>query len=141
MPAAARSILGLDVGTRRIGVSAASLEARLPRPLITLLFDDTFFGALETIVEVEGVELMVVGFPRNLRGHHTAQTEAIESFTAQLRQHFAMPIHFQDEAVTSKHAEAELKARGKPYDKGDIDSLAATYILEDFLAENKELVS
>ncbi len=44
----------------------------------------------------------------------------------------------QDEAVTSKHAEAELESRGKPYERGDIDALAATYILQDWLAENPE---
>jgi RNase H-fold protein (predicted Holliday junction resolvase) len=44
----------------------------------------------------------------------------------------------QDEAVTSKRAEAELEARGKPYQRGDIDALAATYILEDFLAGHRE---
>lgn len=135
------SVLALDVGARRIGVAIATFPARLPRPLITLLWDDTFFPALETIVEVEGVRALVVGFPRGLQGQHTAQTTAIETFTQGLREHFALPIDMQDEALTSKHAEAELKARGKPYDRGDIDALAATYILEDWLAEHQELVA
>jgi putative Holliday junction resolvase len=112
------------------------LIARLPRPLITLERNDTFFAALESIVEVEGVKVIVVGYPRGLRGQHTAQTAAIEAFVVELRQHFPLPIYYQDEALTSKHAEAELKARGKIYDRGDIDALAATYILEDYLAEH-----
>ncbi len=132
------SVLALDVGARRIGVAVATFPARLPRPLITLFWDDTFFATLESIVEVEGVRALVVGFPRGMQGQHTAQTTAIESFTQGLREHFPMPIHMQDEAVTSKHARAELEARGKPYDKCDIDSLAATYILEDWLSEHPE---
>ena len=139
MAANHKSIVGLDVGAKRIGVAVASLIARLPRPLITLAWDESFFPTLESIVEVEGVQALIVGLPRGLQGQHTAQTAAIENFTQELRQHFAMPIHFQDEALTSKHAEAELKARGRPYDKGDIDALSATYILEDFLAGHKEL--
>lgn len=135
----ARSVLALDVGARRVGVAVADLTARLPRPLITLERDDTFFAALESIVEVEAVGALVVGFPRGMQGQHTNQTRAIEDFTVELRTHFPLPLHMQDEALTSKQAETELIARGKPYDRGAIDALAATYILEDFLGEHREL--
>lgn len=133
------SILALDVGARRVGVAVATVQARLPRPLITLIQDDTFFDALEAIVEVEGVHALVVGFPRGMQGQHTAQTTAIETFVAELKQHLPLPVHLQDEALTSKHAKAELDAKGKPYDKGAIDALAATYILEDFLQEHPNI--
>ncbi len=139
MPAAPRSILALDVGEKRIGVAIASLVARLPHPLITLDTDETLFRTLENIVEVEAVGALVVGFPRGMQGQKTAQTAAIEQFTQKLRQHFILPINMQDESLTSKRAEAELEARGKVYAKGDIDALAATYILEDFLSENKQI--
>ena len=133
------SILALDVGSKRVGVAIASAVARLPRPLTTLYMDDNFNGALRKIITAENVSDLVVGFPRGMRGQATQQTEAIENFTASLRQAFDLPIHLQDESVTSKQAEAELQARRKPYAKGDIDALAATYILQDFLAEHKEL--
>jgi putative holliday junction resolvase len=139
MPTTPKSVLALDVGSKRIGVAVATLEARLARPLITLEQNDTLFPTLQTIAQVEAATAIVVGFPRGMQGQHTKQTQAIEDFTAQLRQHFALPIHYQDEALTSKHAEAELRARGKQYDKGDIDALAATYILEDFLADHRDL--
>jgi putative holliday junction resolvase len=135
----ASSILALDVGARRVGVAVADLTARLARPLITLERDETFFPTLENIVEVEAAGGLVIGFPRGLQGQHTAQTQAIEDFSVELRTHFPLPLYFQDEALTSKQAETELIARGRPYDKGAIDALAATYILEDFLGENKEL--
>lgn len=141
MPATPKSILGLDVGTQRIGVAVASLAARLPRPLATLQSGDGFFPALQAIVETENVEALVLGLPRSLSGQHTAQTESVEAFAASLLQHFSLPIHYQDEAVTSKKAKAELEARGRPYQRGDIDALAATYILEDFLAEHQELAA
>lgn len=137
MPVTHRSILALDVGGKRIGVAVASMEARLPHPLITLEWDDTFFPALQNIIESEAAGAIVVGFPRGMQGQHTAQTEAVETFTQKLREHVALPIHMQDEALTSKHAEAELRAKGRPYDKAAIDALAATYILEDFLGEHR----
>jgi putative Holliday junction resolvase len=139
MPTTPNTLLALDVGARRVGVAVASLASRLPRPVITLERDDTLFPTLQNLVEVEGVGALVVGFPRGMQGQRTAQTEAIMDFTAELRQHFALPIVMQDESLTSKHAEAELSARGRPYDKGAIDALAATYILEDFLRDHHSL--
>jgi len=112
----------------------ASLAAGLARPLATLQHDVNFFTALGGIIEKEDIGTLVVGLPRGLDGQRTGQTEAIEAFTDELRQHCDLPIEMQDEAMTSKQAEAELQARGKPYVRGDIDALAATYILEDWLA-------
>lgn len=138
MLTANKSVLGLDVGAKRIGVAVASLAARLPRPLTTLEWNDDFFTALSDLIEKEEAGALVVGFPRGLEGQHTAQTDSVQTFTEELRKHVDLPVHTQDEAVTSKQAEAELEARGKPYERGDIDALAATYILQDWLAEYRE---
>lgn len=138
MAAIPSSILGLDVGDRRVGVAAVSLASRLPRPLTTLVRDDTFFDTLQALITSEEPDLLVVGLPRNLSGERTAQTQTTEAFAAELAQRYGLPVKFQDEAVTSKQAEAELKARGKDYRRGDIDALAAVYILEDYLANNQE---
>ncbi|HMH31362.1 MAG TPA: Holliday junction resolvase RuvX [Methylomirabilota bacterium] len=135
------SVLALDVGAKRIGVAVASFEARLPRPVTTLIFDDQFFTALKKIVAEENVTRLVIGFPRGLQGQHTSQTDAIEAFAKEIKEHLPLPTDFQDEALTSKHAEDELRGRGKPYAKADIDALAATYILDDWLAEYKEVVA
>jgi putative Holliday junction resolvase len=131
----------LDVGGQRIGVAIASLAARLPRPLTTLAAGEAFLVALKGIIESEDVGSLVVGLPRGLNGQETNQTKAVEAFVAELSQQVDLPVHLQDEAVTSKQAEAELEARGKTYQRGDIDALAATYILEDFLAGHQEPVA
>jgi putative Holliday junction resolvase len=135
MPGINSSVLSLDVGAKRVGVAVASFKARLPRPLTTLLHDEAIFQALDDIVEAEGVSTLVVGYPRGMQGQQTKQTDEIEEFCTELSRHFSIPIHLQDEALTSRQAEAELEDRGKPYSKGDIDALAATYILEDYLNE------
>ena len=134
-----KSVLGLDVGGKRIGVAVASLSARLPRPLTTLERGDEFFDALQEIIKSEDAEALIVGLPRGMEGQHTAQTEESEAFARDLKGRFNLPVHLQDETLTSKHAEAELEARGKPYTKGDVDALAATYILQDWLAAHQEV--
>jgi len=139
MPTTLKSVLALDVGSKRVGVAVASLQARLPRPLVTLSADDKLFAQLAAIVRREEVGRLVVGLPRGLDGQQTAQTESTLTFTKTLQSHFDLPIDMQDEALTSKHAEEELSKRGKPYQPADIDALAATYILEDWLREHQEL--
>ena len=133
-----KSVLGLDMGGARVGVAVAGLEARLPRPLTTLKNDDSLFGNLKKVIVEEGAAALVVGLPRGLDGQSTAQTAAAETFADAVKHHFNMPVYLQDEALTSQKAETELAARGE-YKKSDIDALAAAFILEDWLAENKDL--
>lgn len=128
------SILSLDVGERRIGVAIASEIARFARPFTTLANDEHFMSTLDQILKDESVTTIVVGLPRNLSGEDTAQTDYVRKFTEQLDRDM---IIFQDEALTSRKAETELRQRGKPYVKGDIDALAATYILEDYLSQTR----
>lgn len=129
------SILGLDVGEVRVGVALANSVARLAGPYTTLANTDSIFEQIHDIIKRESVEQVVVGLPRNLSGEDTDQTRYCRAFGARLEPF--VPIAFQDEALTSHKAEAELKSRGKAYGKADIDSLAATYILEDFLNDKR----
>jgi putative Holliday junction resolvase len=140
-PKTTGTILALDVGDKRVGLARASSIARLAEPLTTLQRGETFFTELERIMSQETVTAFVVGLPRGLSGQETQQTEATESFVAELKERFELPVYLQDEALTSKKALAELEAGKKNYRRGDIDALAATYILEDFLASHPEGVA
>jgi putative Holliday junction resolvase len=129
------TIIALDIGGRRIGVARAHTSVNIASPLTTLLNDDQIIPNLQRLIAEHDVSAIVVGLPRGLQGQHTEQTHTVEAFVLAIKQSIELPIYWQDEAVTSKQAEAELQARRKPYTKGDIDALAATYILEDFLRE------
>lgn len=134
------SVIALDVGAKRIGVAQASIPALLPRPLQTLSNSQQIFHDLIELLQAQRAIALVIGLPRGLEGQETAQTKAVEAFGHELEQHLSIPLYWQDEAVTSRQAEEELHSRGKAYQKGDIDALAATYILEDFLREHKDKV-
>jgi len=136
MPAVTHSILSLDVGDKRVGIAIASVVARLPRPLLTLPRNDKFIPDLRKIISDEAVETLVVGLPRGLDGQHTKQTQVTETFIDELKTQLKIPVYTQDEALTSVQAESELQAHGATYQRGDIDALAAAYILEDWLQEN-----
>lgn len=137
----ASSIVALDVGEKRIGVAIASVQALLPHPFTTLRRTDQILHDIVALLQEHRAAMVVLGLPRGMEGQETAQTRAVESFGRGLEENIQIPLYWQDEAVTSVAAEAELKARGKTFDKEEIDALAATYILEDFLRTHKEVVS
>lgn len=133
MAAQEGTILALDVGAARIGLALAGRTARLAAPYKTIPNTPDSIAQLRAICEQEDVKEIVVGLPRGMSGQETAQTVAIQEYGQQLAAALQMPINWQDEALTSVKAEEELMRRGKPYQKSDIDALAATYILEDYL--------
>ena len=139
MTSTTQAVLALDVGERRIGVAVASLEARIANPLSTLDRQDEgdIFTRINSLVQQHQAHAVVVGLPRGMAGQETAQTISTRNFAATLEKSITIPVYMQDEAGTSLAAEAELKKIKKPYQKGDIDKLAATYILSDWLAEQE----
>ena len=132
------SVIALDVGEKRIGVATAGVPALLPRPLTTLHVSKDTVHDIIALLQQERATALVIGLPRGMEGQETAQTRAVEAFGHDLAQHLAIPLYWQDETLTSRQAEAELMARGKPYKKEDIDALAAIYILEDFIRDHKD---
>ena len=136
MAPSASSILALDVGTIRIGIAIASVVVRLPRPLTTLANDENFSTKLAEIIKKEVVATVVVGLPRGLDGQETGQTGYVRTFVANMPAELGVRMPFQDEALSSNRAKSELEARGSAYQKGDIDALAATFILDDYLQAN-----
>jgi putative Holliday junction resolvase len=133
MQTSVTTIVALDVGAQRIGVARANSIARIASPLTTLQHTDQVLSDIAALLKQEQADELVVGLPRGLEGQETDQTRTIRQFVAELQDHLTLPIHLQDEALTSVKAEKELEARRKPYAKGDIDALAATYILSDYL--------
>lgn len=129
------TFLALDVGEKRIGVALANEIARLPAPLTTLENNDLVIGTLKALIAEHHVSTIIIGNPRNMQGNATAQTTFSHAFADQLN-NLGVPIEFQDESLTSVHAEEQLRTSGQPFEKQDIDSVAAALILRDYLAEH-----
>ncbi len=127
------SILGLDIGDVRIGVAIADTKAPFPSPLVTLEASPELAKEFAQILSVHKVETVVIGYPRNMSGEATDQTSRVEQIAGLLNIPDTVAVVWQDESLTSVKAEEELNKRGKPYQKGDVDSLAATYILNDYI--------
>lgn len=133
-----KSLIALDVGAKRIGVAVAERGVGFASPLTTLNHTKNIFVELTTLIRENQVTTVIVGYPRGMEGQPTDQTKSTEQFVQDLKDYVSIPIEWQDETLTSVKAEAELTARhkGGMYNKADVDALAATYILEDYITEH-----
>lgn len=130
-----RTYLGLDVGGQRIGLAQGDSIGRIAQPFATIEVDGNEIDAIKAIINDCDITDLVVGKPRNQSGEETHQTQLIQSFANDKLAALNLPVHWQDESVTSVIAEERLKARKKPYGKGDIDAEAASIILQDYLEQ------
>lgn len=127
-----KTLVGLDVGEKRIGVAVANLGVRIAVPFLTVEVDGSEIQSIAEVVLKERADTIVVGYPRNQQGEPTAQTRYVENFAERLKD-LDSKIVFQDESLTSVLAEQRLMAHKRPYTKGDIDAQAAAIILQDYL--------
>jgi putative Holliday junction resolvase len=118
--------LGLDVGQKRTGIARASSTAKLPQPL-KIVETDKLIDELKALVGAQHTLAIVVGLPRNLEGDDTSQTRWVRQWAEQARQEIDLPLHFQDEALTTTEALSRQPNNSQP------DAEAAAIILQDFL--------
>lgn len=130
-----KSLLGLDIGEKRIGVAVGDSVIRIAVPFDTIEVDGNELERIARLVVDESIATIVIGYPRNQSGEATAQTAYVESVAHQLQDMVAHVI-FQDESLTSVVAEQRLRAHKKPYTKGDVDAQAAAIILQDYLEQH-----
>ena len=103
------TLLGLDVGERRIGV-AIGRPATGVRPLLTLArtTPEREAAKLRTLVAEHGVTELVIGLPLDAVGGIGAQASAIQAWAAEVGPLVGLPIAWRDERHTSQAAEARI---------------------------------
>lgn len=121
--------LGLDYGAQRIGVAISDDEGRLavPSETINASLQDEAFAAIKKIVDEKAIEKIVVGLPLSLDGRPSAQTQKTQDFICALEEYLHMPVDFEDERLTSIHADAG------GHNKATRDSRAAALFLQSYL--------
>lgn len=88
---------------------------------------------------MEKIDGVVIGLPLNMDGTAGPQAKAVKKFARQLKKQIKIPVHFQDERLSSFAAEEKLKEIeiSKKAKKERLDALAAAGILEAFLERKK----
>jgi putative holliday junction resolvase len=133
-------VMALDLGEKRIGVAVSDGLRMIASG--HSVFERTSraadFAHIQELVAAENVTLLVMGLPVSLSGEDSRQTAWVRDYTADLQKHLDIPIIFWDESLTTKQAEASLRARGKRGRqlKERIDAVAAAFILQSYLDAN-----
>jgi putative Holliday junction resolvase len=130
-------LIGLDLGTKTIGLAISDPGRRIASPLHTIR--RTKFRAdaeaLLKVVAERGIAGLVLGLPLNMDGSEGPRAQATRAFARNLSQLTALPILFWDErlstaAVTRTLLEADASRRRRD---AVVDKLAAAYILQGLL--------
>jgi putative pre-16S rRNA nuclease len=133
------SILGLDLGRRRIGIAIFDLPVLGVRPLTTLARSSYSrdLEQLRAIVAEREVDRIVLGLPLNMNGSEGPAARQARNFGEKLSQALELPVELYDERLTSFEAESRLKESSLAPNarKLMVDQIAAVLILEGWLAE------
>jgi putative Holliday junction resolvase len=132
-------IAAVDFGTRRVGVAVADPLRLFAQPFGT--FDaDGAVAALQGLLETDGLETVVVGWPLDEDGTEGRAVRRVIPFRNRLRK--ALPgveIVEWDERYSSRQASAAIRAAGAGKkarrEKGRVDRAAAAVILQQYLDE------
>ncbi len=130
-------LVGIDYGKRRIGVALASSPQGFAMPLAVLTVNNHAHACLQLKERLEGytIDTIVLGLPLMLDGQEGERVKEVRAFAAMLSQHFSCKLAFQDERLTSKHADSMLRERGLNRKKRtkQLDAIAAQLLLQDYL--------
>jgi putative holliday junction resolvase len=133
------SILGLDVGTVRIGVAICEGEGLPAMPLCTIdsVSREKDVRAIAALAAERGARTLVVGYPLKLDGSRGPATENMDRFIAALRNAFDGAVVAADERLTTAAANRKLRETGLSGGKRRliVDRLAAVEILDGWLAQ------
>lgn len=127
-------ILGLDYGTKRIGLALGDEEQSIALPFDVVENTPGIVGDLRRIIENEQVYRIIVGLPLTLRGEMSAKANEVEDFIDLLQRSFNLPIFTEDERLSSQLADRLFEEYGGRYDR---DAVAAMVILQSYLDKIK----
>ena len=130
-------ILGIDFGTKRIGIATTD-----PLQIISSALDtvspEKFFEFIANYFSEEEVEAIVIGAPKKLDNTDADIMPQVKKLVQTLNEKYPnIPVHFQDERFTSKEAQRVILASGikkmKRRDKSLTDKVSASIILRDWM--------
>jgi putative holliday junction resolvase len=134
-------VLGVDLGTRRIGLAVSDPSGTLATPLTVQLRGRDHAADHATLVataEAEGVARIVVGLPLSLSGDEGPAALAARAEVEELRAATSLPIDLHDERFTTTSATRRLRDSRRGRAKRDpVDAAAAAEMLQSYLDATK----
>ena len=129
--------LAIDYGTKHTGLAICDPAETIASPLAVIHGQKELLERIADIVKSENVEVIVLGLPLNMDDSQGPQAKLVFKFAEQLKKHLDIPIHFQDERLSTFGAEEKLASAEftRKKKKKRLDAIAAAEILEAFLEQ------
>ena len=130
--------LGLDLGSRTLGIATSDPTGLIASTYKTIRHNEEYDKLLEEVkqlIEELKIDEVVLGFPKNMNNTIGPKGELSLDFKEKLEKLVTVPIHLQDERLTTKSA-TDMLIMGNVSRKDRkkvVDSVAATIILQTFL--------
>lgn len=132
-----RAVIGVDPGSRRVGVAVSDDGGTiaLPHAVLNRSDDDSWLAELVELVRFRKAAEVVVGLPKRLDGSDGREALEARRIAAALHARLGIPVHLLDERFTTKLAEATLRAgqMSARRQRGIVDKVAAAVLLQSFL--------
>lgn len=131
--------LGLDLGTKTLGISVSDKTNTIASPLKTIRFKENDYESvipeLKMIVLEKGITDFVLGLPKNMNNSLGFASERSMTFKKLLEDNFFLPVHLVDERLTTVEAEHILLMNdtSRKKRKKVIDNVASSLILDTYL--------
>ena len=119
--------LGIDFGTKKLGLSISDEGGRIAFPLVVLRHDKKLFAEIKMVCDKEDITTIVLGESLNFAGEPNLVMEKINTFKEQLAEITGIPVVFEKEFLTSKQARNVLDSEEMN------DASAAAIILQSWL--------
>ncbi len=138
------SVLGLDVGNKRIGIAGCDGTGLIATGLTTLKrgpFQQDV-AQFQALIESRQVQRLVVGLPYSMNGTVGSQAKRVKKYAKRLAKALNLPLEFVDERLTSFTAEQMMVAQNisPSRNKELIDRKAAAIILQQWLDQQRQTV-
>ncbi len=132
--------LGIDYGTKRIGLATSDAGGAMAFPYSTVKAGREALSEIDTIIKKEGVEKIVLGESHNFKGEPNAVMEDIAEFKKDLEEVTGLTVEFEAEFLSSAAAarqfEGDFGRKDKPSQE-KLDASAAAVVLQSYLDRNK----
>ena len=135
-----KKILGIDYGTKRIGLAISDGLKTISVPLETIEGKKTLKETITHLEKVLGerlstIESFVVGLPLHLSGQESSMSQTCREFANALEEHFGKKVFLVDERFSSAQVDSDLRRLGVKRKKREkhLDSASACLVLQNFL--------
>jgi putative Holliday junction resolvase len=127
--------LAIDYGMKRTGLAVCDANETIASPLAVVQGHKDLIERIKRIIASEGIGAIVLGLPLNMDDSEGPQAKLVLAFAKELGRHIQIPIHLQDERLSSFEAEQKLQEIGlsRATRRERLDALAAADILQTFL--------